>query len=264
MPRVRSAAATLARAQPDTGARRARMERRARAAAAQRKRQFHDVDAETKAIAEAVKPWTMTSVDKRYALIMATRYIARHRIPGAFVECGVWRGGSIHAIARTLERAGDLDRELYLFDTFDGMPPPEDVDVRWDGKSAEDLMTGAPKTQKIWAYASREDVEAGLARLPYPQEKFHLVQGRVEETIPAGAPDQIALLRLDTDWYASTKHELEHLYPRLAPGGVLIIDDYGSFEGARKATDEWLENSGEPLLLQRCGVGRIAVKPGPV
>jgi len=87
------------------------------------------------------------------------------------------------------------------------------------------------------------------------------VQGKVEETVPANAPDQIALLRLDTDWYESTRHELEHLYGRLASGGVLIIDDYGWWQGSREATEELLRKTGQRLLLVRAGTGRIAVKP---
>lgn len=97
----------------------------------------------------------------------------------------------------------------------------------------------------------------------YPPERIHLVPGRVEDTVPAQAPERIALLRLDTDWYASTKHELDHLYPRLSDGGVLIVDDYGHFEGARRAVDDYLAEQAEPLLLNRIDyTGRIAVKPG--
>jgi hypothetical protein len=94
-------------------------------------------------------------------------------------------------------------------------------------------------------------------------ERVHFIEAPVEESLPAHAPEQIALLRLDTDWYASTRHELEHLYPRLVPGGVLIIDDYGHWEGARRAADEYFGKIGEHLLLNRLDyAARIAVKPG--
>jgi hypothetical protein len=96
----------------------------------------------------------------------------------------------------------------------------------------------------------------------YPEERIHFVPGRVEETLPQNAPKDIALLRLDTDWYASTKHELQHLYPRLVPGGVLIVDDYGYWQGARQAVDEYLSENGLALLLNRIDhTARIAVKP---
>ncbi|WP_234487499.1 TylF/MycF/NovP-related O-methyltransferase, partial [Streptomyces sp. MBT54] len=113
----------------------------------------------------------------------------------------------------------------------------------------------------IWAVASLEDVKAGFDNVPYPKERVHYVQGRVEDTVPGQAPEQISILRLDTDWYASTQHELEHLYDRLVPGGVLLIDDYGYWQGSRQAVDEFLEKTGERLLLLRMDEGRIAVKP---
>ncbi|MFD0856966.1 TylF/MycF/NovP-related O-methyltransferase, partial [Actinomadura adrarensis] len=113
----------------------------------------------------------------------------------------------------------------------------------------------------VWAHASLEDVRQGFEQVPYPADRVHFVRGPVEETVPGHAPEQIALLRLDTDWYESTRHELDHLYPRLVSGGVLILDDYGYWKGARKATDEFLERTGERLLLTRINTGRIAVKP---
>jgi O-methyltransferase len=220
-----------------------------------------DYDQDFRDIIRAVKPYTMTSWDKLHALIAATKYIQRYDIPGSVVECGVWRGGSMHAVARTLDAAGDHSRDLYLFDTFEGMPPPTDRDLRLDGRSAQTLLDSSTKEKTIWAYASLEDVQAGFADVPYPAERVHFVPGKVEDTVPASAPDQIALLRLDTDWYESTKHEFEHLYPRLVSGGVLILDDYGWWQGAREATEEFLTSSGERLLLVRAGSGRIAIKP---
>jgi O-methyltransferase len=212
-------------------------------------------------ILRASKPYTMTRDEKRYALYLATKYITRHKIPGSVVECGVWRGGSMHVVARTLDAIGDTSRELYLFDTFEGMTPPTDKDVTYAGKPVAELLETRPKTAKIWAVASLEDVQAGMATLPYPAERIHYVKGPVEETVPGQAPEEIALLRLDTDWYESTRHELIHLYERLVPGGVLIIDDYGSYQGARLAVDEFVEETGARLLLIPIGPGRIAVKP---
>lgn len=223
-------------------------------------RQFDDVDADVLATFEAVRPFTMTGRGKVIALVHAVKHVARANVPGAIVECGVWRGGSMHAIARTLAAEGVTDRDLYLFDTFTGMTEPTEKDVRTDGRVAADMLATASKTKWIWAVASREDVEDGLRKLSYPWERFHLVEGPVEETIPQQAPDTIALLRLDTDWYESTRHELEHLYDRLVSGGVLIIDDYGSWQGSKQATDEFLAGLKEPLLLHRAGRARIGVK----
>ncbi|MFE1477905.1 TylF/MycF/NovP-related O-methyltransferase [Streptomyces cyaneofuscatus] len=220
-----------------------------------------DYDDEARDIIRAVKPYSMTSPERLNAFILATRYIARHNVPGDIVECGVWRGGSMQACARTLLSVGEDERELYLFDTYEGMTPPTAEDLRRDGRPAQELLDAQGKDRPIWAVASLEDVQAGFGHVPYPKERVHYVQGRVEDTVPAQAPEQIAILRLDTDWYASTKHELEHLYSRLVSGGVLLIDDYGYWQGSRQAVDEFLDKTGERLLLLRMDEGRIAVKP---
>ncbi|MFE9459458.1 TylF/MycF/NovP-related O-methyltransferase [Streptomyces californicus] len=220
-----------------------------------------DYDDEAKDVIRAVKPYSMTSPERLNAFILATRYIARHDIPGAVVECGVWRGGSMQACAKTLLSLGETERDLYLFDTYEGMTPPTTEDLRRDGRPAQELLDAQGKDRPIWAVASLEDVKAGFENVPYPEERVHYVRGRVEDTVPGRAPEQIAILRLDTDWYASTKHELEHLYDRLVPGGVLLIDDYGYWQGSRQAVDEFLEKTGERLLLLRMDEGRIAVKP---
>lgn len=220
-----------------------------------------DYDDEAKEIIRAVKPYTMTSPERLNAFILATRHVVRHDIPGDIVECGVWRGGSMQACAKALLSAGDTERDLYLFDTYEGMTPPTAEDLRRDGKSAEELLKLQGKDRPIWAVASLDDVKAGFENVPYPKERVHYVQGRVEETVPREAPERISVLRLDTDWYASTKHELEELYPRLVSGGVLLIDDYGYWQGSRQAVDEFLDKTGERLLLLRMDEGRIAVKP---
>ena len=218
-------------------------------------------DEEAQEIIRAVKPFTMTAPDKLFALILATRYVVDHGVPGSIVECGVWRGGSMQAVAKTLIARGATDRDLHLFDTFEGMPPPSEEDLRHDGKSATELLTSNPKTSSVWAVASLEDVQDGMRQTGYPPDRIHYHRGLVEETIPDGAPDEIAILRLDTDWYESTRHELEHLYDRVPSGGVVVFDDYGFWQGARQAVDEFLERTGERLLLLPMASGRITLKP---
>jgi O-methyltransferase len=215
-------------------------------------------------IYEMVRDRTMTTPASVWALVAAVRYVVDAGIQGDVVECGVWRGGSMMAVAHTLLEQGDVGRGLHLFDTFEGMPEPTDKDVLWSGASASDLMvteTGA-NADMLWARASLEDVTEGMSSTGYPEELVHCVRGRVEETIPGRAPDRIALLRLDTDWYESSKHELEHLYARLSPGGVLILDDYAWWKGARRATDEYFAaHPPAPLLVRVDDSGmRIAVK----
>jgi O-methyltransferase len=218
-----------------------------------------------RALVKRVKPFTMTTPERIVGLRAAVQYVCANRLPGDFVECGVWRGGSTMAAALTFMEMGDVSRDLWLFDTFEGMPPPQDVDVRYDGVSAQALLDSREKTVEdhYWAIAPLEDVSANLASVGYPREKVHCIKGRVEETIPAQAPATIALLRLDTDWYESTKHELEHLYQRVTPGGVIVIDDYGWYAGARKAVDEFIATLAfKPLLNRIDRTGRLLIKPG--
>jgi hypothetical protein len=159
-----------------------------------------------------------------------------------------------------LDELGVHDRDIYLFDTFEGMTEPSAVDVGTDGERATERYDAHGFDFTI---APVDFVRQTIAQSSYPQDRLRFVAGRVEDTVPAEAPDEIALLRLDTDWYASTKHELEHLYPRLSTGGVLIIDDYGHYEGARKATDEYFAETHAQLLLGRIDyTARIVVKPG--
>ena len=225
-----------------------------------------DFDDDLKGLFERVRDYTMTTPERVGSLRDAVRYVVGAGVPGAIVECGVWRGGSMMAVALTLRDLGVDDRDLYMYDTWTGMPDPgeEDVDV-W-GVSAtvrqaqyrEMLDSGAtvPTTLQQLPF---EEVRRVLLGTGYPEERMHFVHGLVEETIPGVAPDEIAILRLDTDYYSSTRHELEHLYPRVADGGVLIIDDYGRWQGARKAVDEYVAEHGLNLLFHRTDVAsRIA------
>lgn len=221
-----------------------------------------DFDPLTAAVVREVMPFTMTSPERIAALRQAVIHVCRHGIAGAIVECGVWRGGSMMAVARTLLEIG-ASRDLVLFDTFAGMTPPEPIDRDIAGTPAatalsrEDVATGA-----TWAASPLGDVVANLRSTGYPTDRMRFVAGDVADTLPREAPERIAVLRLDTDWYASTRHELEHLYPRLAVGGVLIVDDYGHWEGARRAVDEFLERTSAPILLNRIDyTGRIGIKP---
>ena len=219
-----------------------------------------DFRADETGIIDQVRPYTMTSVERIYALIQAVRYVHSNNITGAIVECGVWKGGSMAAVARTLLQSQDVNRDLYLFDTFAGMSEPTSKDLDYMGKQATEVLVEAPGVK--CADAPLESVMKLLHETGYPKERMHFVPGKVEETIPAAAPDSIALLRLDTDWYESTKHELIHLFPRLSSRGVIIIDDYGHWRGSRQACDEYFSEHRIPILLNRIDyTGRIALKP---
>ena len=218
-----------------------------------------DLGPEVAALYPVVEPYTLTGPERIAALRDAVRHVVAAGIDGAFVECGVWRGGSMLAVAHTLLDLGVDDRDLYLFDTFTEMPPPDDIDGDILGRSGADLLavTSTLPEFDIWPAARVVDV---IAASGYPRERIHPVQGMVEDTVPGGAPDRIAVLRLDTDWYASTKHELEHLLPRVVRGGICIIDDYGEFVGAKQAVDEHLAALDVPVLLHRIDTtGRLLV-----
>ena len=222
-----------------------------------------DFNGEHITIFNTVRPRTMTSPERIYALTEAVKYVIRQNIPGSIVECGVWRGGSMMAAALTLRDLGCSNRDVYLFDTFAGMPKPGAVDVDYKGEPAmpKFISTQNGEESSDFCFADLSDVQAGMAGTGYDQRFVHFIKGKVEDTIPSQAPDKIALLRLDTDWYASTRHELEHLFPRLSCGGILILDDYGSWQGARKAIDEYIAQRAPSLFLNRIDhTGRIAIK----
>jgi hypothetical protein len=165
-------------------------------------------------------------------------------------------------VAQTLRESGIVTRNLHLFDTFEGMPAPTQKDVSLNGESAADLMKKSSKESSlVWALSPLDEVQRNLLSTGYPAERIFYIKGKVEETIPQHAPPQIALLRLDTDWYESTYHELLCLYPRLSPGGVLIIDDYGHWAGAKKAVDQYFaEHNLHPLLHRVDYTGRICIR----
>jgi hypothetical protein len=218
-----------------------------------------DFSAETVEVIRRVKPHTKTSAEAIDALCSATKHIARTGTPGAIVECGVWKGGSMLAAALTLAGEGDTERDLYLYDTFAAeMPPATDADVRiLDG-----LEGSNPVAIELAGQPTADRARALVATSGYPVERIHVVQGLVEETIPLQAPETIALLRLDTDWYESTLHELQELYPRLSRGGILIVDDYGHWAGARRAVDEYFARlQAAPYLARVDYTVRLGVKP---
>ena len=211
-----------------------------------------------------IRPFTMTSAERVWSLLEAVRYVTEQGLEGDFAECGVWRGGSVMAMARKLRELGVSDRTIWLYDTFSGMTAPTEKDIEASsGASAAELMqtTAVGDGNNVWAFATKEDVVANLTLTGYPMERFHLVEGDVAQTLKYDIPEKLALLRLDTDWYESTKMGLEVLYPRLVPGGICILDDYGHWAGAREAVDEYFRALGaRPLMMPIDYSGRIFFK----
>jgi Macrocin-O-methyltransferase (TylF) len=211
-----------------------------------------NLEPEFLALYEQCREYTMTSWERLYALYKSVRYIVENSIAGDLVECGVWRGGSMKLVAHVLYSLGDTNRTLFLYDTFEGMTEPDPaLDKDFSGNPATNDWHEVQRRGVKWAYAPVQEVEEVLAKSRYPSEKIKFVKGPVEETIPATIPASIALLRLDTDWHSSTKHEMEHLYPRVSPQGIVILDDYGHYQGARRAVDDYLSKLDKKPLLQR-------------
>lgn len=208
-------------------------------------------------------PFTMVSRERLYAHFQAVNYVVKNRIAGDIVECGVWRGGTSMLGALTLLGLNDTSRRLWLYDTFAGMTKPTEVDVSpWDGAIASRLWRKHQEDGiNRWCYASLDEVRRNILSISYPEDNISFIEGDIVETLKTSIPNQIAVLRLDTDWYESTRVEMEVLFPRLVKGGVLLIDDYGAWEGARKAVDEYIDRNKITILLHRTDYsGRSGIK----
>ena len=201
-----------------------------------------------------------------YSVYNNIKYLVENNIPGDIVECGVWKGGLMQLASLTMLALGDNSRKIYLYDTFAGMPEPGELDKDWNNDSPYERWSsmrwddGNSKGSRFGFGGSKEEIQKLMESTEYPIENLILVKGLVEETIPTNIPSKISYLRLDTDWYTSTRHELNHLFPLLTVGGILVVDDYGYYKGARKATDEYIEKHKIQILLSR--VSSLGVREG--
>lgn len=208
--------------------------------------------------------YTMTSPQRLINTLKSCQYVVKNNIPGDFVECGVWRGGN-GILAKTIFEYLGSNKKVWMFDTFQGMTAPTSVDVAAKTQLAAEshFLESQKETYNEWCYASLEDVKKNCSDAGLDINAFKFVEGDVCQTLkkPKNIPAAISVLRLDTDWYESTKAELEILYPRLSDRGVLIIDDYGHWEGARKAVDEYFSlQHYKPLFNVIDRTGRSAIK----
>lgn len=198
---------------------------------------------------EKTKHCSMVHVSGYYSTYRSMRYLAENGIRGALVECGCFLGGMTAFMALARRHFG-LDCPIIAFDTFCGFP-----------EGSTDSMFGIPAgASRFERY--REAVERNIQGACGSLDGITLVEGPVEETIPRTPIDVIALLRLDTDHYDSTIVEISHYYPRLVPNGALIVDDYGCYDGARRATDEYFARLPLRPMLHRIDGGVFAgIKP---
>ena len=230
------------------------------------RKEIPEASDEDVALIRSIRPFTMVqSIPRIWAVLQSIKYINEHGVDGDIVECGVWRGGNVLLAGKVQAQFDPAARHLWLYDTFEGMVEPTEHDVfSHGGKHASEIWHQHSKGKKPiseWCKATLEDVQANLSVLD--QGLVHYIKGKVEDTlkIDANLPESIAFLRLDTDWYESTKIELEVLYPRLANGGILLIDDYGTWRGSRKAADEYFKDRYQ--MLHRIDYsGRLLIKTG--
>lgn len=216
---------------------------------------------------KTVQPFTMVGKNRAFGLYEAVNHVLDHRISGDFVQCGVWRGGSAMLIALVLKARGVTKRRIMLFDTFTGMTPPTEADRDLNDIPARELMDKAEPGSLMMADCDLKTVRANMISTGYDRKMFGYIEGDVCDTLPFDGIRNIALLYLDTDFHDSTAAELEHLYPLVRPGGVVIIDDYGHWQGARTAFDAFLKSEragGQvhfPVPLDY--TGRLFIKPAP-
>ena len=209
------------------------------------------------------KDYTMTSLERMYSLYNSMHYIITNKIEGDLVECGVWKGGSAMLMALMLKKHGIMDKKIHLYDTFEGMSEPSSIDKTINAVNASTLLSKQKKENErsVWCYSPMEEVTKTLFSIGYPQKNLIFVKGKVEDTLLEQVPAKISLLRLDTDWYESTKIELQILYPLLSEKGVLIIDDFGYWEGAQKAVMEYFTQNDNHQFLHRIDyTGRLIIK----
>lgn len=234
------------------------------------KGRYHDIaveldDIEVEIIKHVLESgYTTTSVPRLVNTLKSCRYAVENDIPGDFVECGVWRGGHGILAKKILEHLGS-NKKVWMFDTFEGMTTPTsfDVEAASQSEAKKQFESSQRETHNDWCYASLEDVKKNCTDSGLNIEAFEFIKGDVCKTLKVSKklPKEVCVLRLDTDWYASTKVELEVLYPRLSKSGVIIIDDYGHWEGARKAVDEYFHSTlSKPLFNVIDYTGRSAIK----
>lgn len=211
-----------------------------------------DLDKDFMELKQICYPHTMTSIDSLYYTYRSAKYVIENNISGDFVECGVWKGGNTMLVALTLMRLKITDRKIYLYDTFEGMSEPTDKDISYKDEDADiEWKKSQTDSHNEWCYSSLEEVKKNLYSTNYPKENIIFVKGKVEDTLPGTLPEKISVLRLDTDWYESTYHELVHLYPLLSKNGFLIVDDYGYWKGAREAVDQYFRENKVNIFMNR-------------
>ena len=195
---------------------------------------FPEISEFEKELFDICSNYSMTSFDGMFSLMKSLDFIIQNNVDGDFVECGVWKGGNLIMFQKYIEKY-NLNKKIYAYDTFEGMSEPAEIDKTFEGESAS-LQLDKLEKKKV---DRKKNVEKYTT-----STNLTSIKGKVEDTLinKKNLPNKISILRLDTDWYSSTKKELEILYPLLEKNGILYIDDYGYWQGARKAVDEFFKD----------------------
>jgi len=186
-----------------------------------------------------VRNFTMLSRERLYDFFVSVRHVARQGIQGDIVEVGCWGGGALAVALACLQSEYELTRKVWGFDTFEGHPEPsaDELDV-WGNSQLMRYRESLAKGED-WCKVDIDQVRQNVKSVCASIERLNLVKGKAEESLRLESPEAVSVLRIDVDWYEPSLATLETLYPRLASGGVLIIDDYGHHSGSRKAFDEF-------------------------
>lgn len=222
------------------------------------KNNIPEIDEENKNLIEFISEYSLTPLIRRWTLIKSLHYINKKKVIGDIVECGIWRGGNLFLAKKIQDKYyKEIKRKLYGFDTFEGMPEPS----IHDGVKVNKTYQNFKNKNEPWTKASLDDVKNFSKKLFSDIDEFNFIKGKVEDTLKdnKNLPNKISLLRLDTDLYESTKVELNILYPLLVEKGILIIDDYGDFQGCRKAVDEYFSDK-NVLMISVDKSCRVIVK----
>tara|TARA_A100001015_G_scaffold311585_2_gene415122 strand:+ start:173 stop:943 length:771 start_codon:yes stop_codon:yes gene_type:complete len=210
-----------------------------------------------------LEKYSMCPPAAHWSIIQSIKHISKKNIAGDLVECGVFKGGNLILMNHIMQKL-NLKKKIFAFDTYDGMSEPTIYDKDLKDIPADKTFKKYNIRNEKWCYGSLEEVKRNINLFDKGyKSNFFFIKGKVEDTLKKSEniPEKISLLRLDTDFYESTKIELEVLYPRLSKGGVLIIDDYGHWKGSQKAVDEYFDLKKNFHFLHRIDYGtRLLIK----
>lgn len=206
-----------------------------------------ELNIDDKKLINLIQKYSMTPQIRIFNLLQSLRHIKYKKIEGDYVECGVWKGGNIILFKKFIENEDrDSIKNIFAFDTYEGMTEPDENDYDISSKVSANVLLKGDKTKQtnLWGVCSLENVKKNILENVNNMKNIKFIKGRVENTLnlDSNLPDKISLLRLDTDWYSSTKKELEVLYSKVSSGGIIIIDDYGHWGGSKKAVDNFFLN----------------------